>query len=47
MAKAHPAVDFEQPCALGRLEDRATDPEKGGRSPEKRQIAQRLGRSHQ
>jgi hypothetical protein len=47
MAKAHAGVDIEQPGALGRLEDRADDPENGGRSPQKRRIAQRLGRSHQ
>jgi len=47
MAKAHPGVDLEQPCTLGRLELGGGDPEPLRGSPEERRIAERLGRGHQ
>ena len=47
MAKAHPAVDLQQPGALGRLELGGRDPEALRRSPQERRIAERLRRGHQ
>jgi hypothetical protein len=47
MAKPHAVVDLDQPGSLSRLENRASDPENDGRSPEKRWISQRLRRRHQ